>query len=392
MEINYFILSSLLLPILGFVFGYIVANMRSKEMELKIIDLSKDLAVKNETIAGKEEINIKVGEVAATLGAKAQEVIRSREELDREKEKFNTEKFNREKNDTTKVEYSGNLRGQQGEIKLKQLISQSTIYIENKNVFYGKEIPGYREKPDVRIQPTEDTMIIADAKAPLFEFDEYFEAMENDDKKRIQKLKTAVAEKIIERVKELAKKKYSEIQGAFEHVLLFLPTEQHVQVAREATQLLQKDLDEYAFERKIIITGPRSFSRDLSWAEKLLQMKKTYDSEKSTLKMMKFFLDSLNDQYESLSNLTYHNNKLTQSTKDLNELFSGYNKIFKDMKATGFWDDTFNDIEKNSNKINKIKLEKIIEPDEPITKKDNNLEKTIEPDKLTIEKDKKDLN
>ena len=97
MEINYFILSSLLLPILGFIFGYIVANMRSKAMELKIIDLSKDLAVKNETIAGKEEINSKVGEVAATLGAKAQEVIRSREELDREKEKFNTEKFNREK-------------------------------------------------------------------------------------------------------------------------------------------------------------------------------------------------------------------------------------------------------------------------------------------------------
>ena len=104
-------------------------------------------------------------------------------------------------------------------------------------------------------------------------------------------------------------------------------------------------------------------------------MKKTYDSEKSTLKMMKFFLDSLNDQYESLSNLTYHNNKLTQSTKDLNELFSGYNKIFKDMKATGFWDDTFNDIERNSNKIN-----------------NNNLEKPIESDKLTIEKDKKDLN
>ena len=107
-------------------------------MELKIIDLSKDLAVKNETIAGKEKTNIKVGEVAATLGAKAQEVIRSREELDREKEKFSTEKFNREKNDTTKIEYSGNLRGQQGEIILKRLISQSTIYIENKNVFMLK--------------------------------------------------------------------------------------------------------------------------------------------------------------------------------------------------------------------------------------------------------------
>ena len=365
MEINYFILSSLLLPILGFIFGYILANIRSKAMELKIIELSKDLAVKNETIAGNEKENIEVAKVVATLESKAQEVIKSKEELENEVERYNAEKFNRLKNDTTKLEYSGNLRGQQGEVALKKIINQSTIYIENKNVFYGKEIPGTREKPDVRIQPTEDTMIIADSKAPLFEFDEYFEAMENDDKQRIQELKTAVAEKIIERIKELAKKKYSEAEGAFEHVLLFLPTEQHVQVAREATQLLQKDLDEYAFERKIIITGPRNFSRDLNWAEKLLQMKKTYDSENATLKMMKLFLDSLNEQYTALSDLTYHTNKVSNANKDLNELFAGYDKILKDMQATGFWDEKFNDIEKNSNKINKIKLEKIIEPDEP---------------------------
>ena len=369
MEINYFILSSLLLPILGFIFGYILANIRSKEMELKIIELSKDLAVKNETIAGNEKENIEVAKVVATLESKAQEVIKSKEELENEVERYNAEKFNRLKNDTTKLEYSGNLRGQQGEAALKKIINQSTIYIENKNVFYGKEIPGTREKPDVRIQPTEDTMIIADSKAPLFEFDEYFEAMENDDKQRIQELKTAVAEKIIERIKELAKKKYSEAEGAFEHVLLFLPTEQHVQVAREATQLLQKDLDEYAFERKIIITGPRNFSRDLNWAEKLLQMKKTYDSENATLKMMKLFLDSLNEQYTALSDLTYHTNKVSNANKDLNELFTGYDKILKDMQATGFWDEKFNDIEKNSNKINKIKLEKIIEPDDPKIKK-----------------------
>ena len=375
MEINYFILSSLLLPILGFIFGYILANIRSKEMELKIIELSKDLAVKNETIAGNEKENIEVAKVVATLESKAQEVIKSKEELENEVERYNAEKFNRLKNDTTKLEYSGNLRGQQGEAVLKKIINQSTIYIENKNVFYGKEIPGTREKPDVRIQPTEDTMIIADSKAPLFEFDEYFEAMENDDKQRIQELKTAVAEKIIERIKELAKKKYSEAEGAFEHVLLFLPTEQHVQVAREATQLLQKDLDEYAFERKIIITGPRNFSRDLNWAEKLLQMKKTYDSENATLKMMKLFLDSLNEQYTALSDLTYHTNKVSNANKDLNELFAGYDKILKDMQATGFWDEKFNDIEKNSNKINKIKLEKIIEPDE-----------------LKIEKNKRELN
>ena len=375
MEINYFILSSLLLPILGFIFGYILANIRSKAMELKIIELSKDLAVKNETIAGNEKENIEVAKVVATLESKAQEVIKSKEELENEVERYNAEKFNRLKNDTTKLEYSGNLRGQQGEVALKKIINQSTIYIENKNVFYGKEIPGTREKPDVRIQPTEDTMIIADSKAPLFEFDEYFEAMENDDKQKIQQLKTAVAEKIIERIKELAKKKYSEAEGAFEHVLLFLPTEQHVQVAREATQLLQKDLDEYAFERKIIITGPRNFSRDLNWAEKLLQMKKTYDSENATLKMMKLFLDSLNEQYTALSDLTYHTNKVSNANKDLNELFAGYDKILKDMQATGFWDEKFNDIEKNSNKINKIKLEKIIEPDE-----------------LKIEKNKRELN
>ena len=375
MEINYFILSSLLLPILGFIFGYILANIRSKAMELKIIELSKDLAVKNETIAGNEKENIEVAKVVATLESKAQEVIKSKEELENEVERYNAEKFNRLKNDTTKLEYSGNLRGQQGEVALKKIINQSTIYIENKNVFYGKEIPGTREKPDVRIQPTEDTMIIADSKAPLFEFDEYFEAMENDDKQKIQQLKTAVAEKIIERIKELAKKKYSEAEGAFEHVLLFLPTEQHVQVAREATQLLQKDLDEYAFKRKIIITGPRNFSRDLNWAEKLLQMKKTYDSENATLKMMKLFLDSLNEQYTALSDLTYHTNKVSNANKDLNELFAGYDKILKDMQATGFWDEKFNDIEKNSNKINKIKLEKIIEPDE-----------------LKIEKNKRELN
>ena len=114
-----------------------------------------------------------------------------------------------------------------------------------------------------------------------------------------------------------------------------------------------------------MITGPRSFTRDLNWAEKLLQMKKTYDSEKSTFKMMKLFLDSLNKQYVALRDLTYHTNKVSNANKDLNELFVGYDKILTDMQATGFWDEKFNEIEKNSNKINKIKLEKIIEPDEP---------------------------
>ena len=60
MDINYFILSSLLLPILGFIIGYIFANRRAKEMDLKIMNLNKDLAVKNETIAGNEKIHIKV--------------------------------------------------------------------------------------------------------------------------------------------------------------------------------------------------------------------------------------------------------------------------------------------------------------------------------------------
>ena len=258
MDLNYFYLSSLLLPIIGAVIGYQFAQKNIKLKEKQLAESNKDLeilkALNEQSKENTERENKKIGEFISKLDGRISQLDQEKNFILKEKEKFNNERLNRIKNEKSKIEYSIGLRGKDNEEELKKLILQSTVYVEDKSVFFNKAMPDNSSKrPDVRIHPTNDTMILIDAKSPMMKFDDYFEAIDEDNQKKISSLKTDLAKHIVKRVDELADKKYSNAKGAFDHVLMFLPTEEHVQVAREATQLIQINMDQYAFDKKIYI-------------------------------------------------------------------------------------------------------------------------------------------
>ena len=251
------------------------------------------------------------------------------------------------------------------EEELKKLILQKTIYIEDKSVFFNKAMPENSSKrPDVRIHPTDDTMVLIDAKAPMMKFDDYFEAIDEDNQKKISTLKTDLAKHIVKRVDELADKKYSDAKGAFDHVLMFLPTEEHVQVAREATQLIQVNIDQYAFDKKIYISGPRSILRDLEWAEKLLKMRRSYEMERGMLETIKPLFKTIKVMTDHLQEMTRSSNTTIKANDKLNKTFlNSFIKTLDKLSSEGLDDENIDKALNNFKKIENIELETIMEPE-----------------------------
>ena len=108
--------------------------------------------------------------------------------------KLKLEELNSKQNDTVntivsrfeqiniKTEYSANSRGKKNELVLQELI-RNTKFVEGKNVHYNKKLPDMVGIPDVQFLISKDSKLIADAKAPLEPFDEYFDAMESHFKR-----------------------------------------------------------------------------------------------------------------------------------------------------------------------------------------------------------------
>ena len=369
MELNYFYISSLILPILGATIGYLYAQKDVKLKEKQLAESNQELEVLKAVRDQKEEnddlADKKFGEFISKIEGKINQVEKDKDILAIEREKFNNERLNRIKNENSKIEYSIGLRGKDNEEELKKLILQKTIYIEDKSVFFNKAMPENSSKrPDVRIHPTDDTMVLIDAKAPMMKFDDYFEAIDEDNQKKISTLKTDLAKHIVKRVDELADKKYSDAKGAFDHVLMFLPTEEHVQVAREATQLIQVNIDQYAFDKKIYISGPRSILRDLEWAEKLLKMRRSYEMERGMLETIKPLFKTIKVMTDHLQEMTRSSNTTIKANDKLNKTFlNSFIKTLDKLSSEGLDDENIDKALNNFKKIENIELETIMEPE-----------------------------
>ena len=128
--------------------------------------------------------------------------------------KLKLEELNTKQNDTVntivsrfeqiniKTEYSANSRGKKNELVLQELI-RNTKFVEGKNVYYNKKLPDMMGIPDVQFLISKDSKLIADAKAPLEPFDEYFDAMERGDLDKITAIKTKIGQAIKDHIDTL---------------------------------------------------------------------------------------------------------------------------------------------------------------------------------------------
>ncbi|RFA27812.1 DNA recombination protein RmuC [Alkalilimnicola ehrlichii] len=146
------------------------------------------------------------------------------------------------------------VRGRWGELTLRRLAELAGM-VEHCD-FYEQESINSEEgllRPDMIVRLPNGREIVVDAKTPL---DAYLNAVEaGDDETRRQEL-LRHANKVKDRVTELARKGYwQQFKNAPDFVVLFIPGEQFLSAAQE----IHRNLLEDALRDKVVLATPTSF-------------------------------------------------------------------------------------------------------------------------------------
>jgi DNA recombination protein RmuC len=140
------------------------------------------------------------------------------------------------------------IRGRWGEIHLRRLVELSGM---QKNVdFSEQESTQSGSRPDMVVRLPERGVLPVDAKVPL---DAFLKAMEtdNDDARRDLLAQHALAMR--SRIRELAQRSYwDQFETTPEVVVMFVPLEASLSAAFQ----VDRDLFEYAFQNKVLVTSP----------------------------------------------------------------------------------------------------------------------------------------
>ena len=301
--------------------------------------------------------------------------------------KLKLEELNTKQNDTVntivsrfeqiniKTEYSANSRGKKNELVLQELI-RNTKFVEGKNVYYNKKLPDMMGIPDVQFLISKDSKLIADAKAPLEPFDEYFDAMERGDLDKITAIKTKIGQAIKDHIDILSKKNYHKSKGAFKHVLMFLPSENHVQIARESSKFMQEDLENYAQKKNILITGPRNFLIDLDWFDLLMSME---ENNKLANELMNIINPLFSASKVLFNHFVDHSKNINQVVKSAEKINSSFSKTFintlQKVKDKGYKNDDIEDTLNSANKLDNEDVDQVNEPQNNLYKLDTTKKK-----------------
>ena len=213
--------------------------------------------------------------------------------------------------------------------------------------------------------------LIADAKAPLDPFDEYFDAPEKGDYETIKLIKTKIGKAIKDHIDELSKKHYHKAKGSFKFILMFLPSENHVQIARESSKYMQIDLENYARGKNILITGPRNFLIDLDWFDKLMSMEENN-------KLANELLDTINPLFSAskvlFSHFVDHSRSINQVVKSAEKINSSFSKTLinalQKVKDKGYKNPDIETTIENSEKLSESGLDQVSEPQDNLYKLD----------------------
>lgn len=145
------------------------------------------------------------------------------------------------------------VRGQWGELTLKRLVELAGM-VQHCD-FYEQEqtqTDSGNIRPDMVVRMPGDREIVVDVKTPL---DAYLSAIEaGDDKQREAHLERH-AQKVRERIRELASKSYwNQFSRSPDFVVLFIPGDHFLSAALDKNP----DLIEYALRQKVILATPTS--------------------------------------------------------------------------------------------------------------------------------------
>ena len=354
----------IILPLATLVIGYLVSTIMSKNT---INQKNQEIAILETQLSERDITNDAVDNTINQISEKYDNIVSEKESWEHEKLSFLKDRLQQSHLEKIKAEYALNMRGKDNEKELKKLIA-TTIYVDNKTVFYDKKLDDLSGRPEVRFQPTADIKILADAKAPLDPFDEYFEALDQGDLKKMKSIQSMIAENIKKHIEDLSKKGYHKSKGTFPYVLMFLPSDMHEQVVRESGSLIQKNLDEYAFEKNILISGPRNFLSDLAWAERLMYMEKNNEIVEDTVNTIGELFLNVRKMIGHLKKQTKSINETANSTHLLNLNFIKYLNVLSKIKENGFKNEDLDQSISDLSDLEEFEIKDVRDPEDKKSK------------------------
>lgn len=142
---------------------------------------------------------------------------------------------------------SPTVRGRWGEIHLRRLVELSGM---GRHVDFSEQESTDLGRPDMIIRLPEKGIVPVDAKVPL---DAFLRAMETEDEDARRQLFAEHARAFRSRVRDLSQKAYWEqFERNPEVVVMFVPVDASLSAAFQA----DRDLFEYAFQNKVLVTSP----------------------------------------------------------------------------------------------------------------------------------------
>jgi DNA recombination protein RmuC len=140
------------------------------------------------------------------------------------------------------------IRGRWGEIHLRRLVELCGM---EKNVdFSEQESTQSGNRPDMVVRLAGRGIVPVDSKVPL---DAFLKAMESENEDARKELLVQHAQAMRSRVRELSQRAYwDQFETAPEVVVMFVPVEASLSAAFQN----DRDLFEYAFQNKVLVTSP----------------------------------------------------------------------------------------------------------------------------------------
>jgi DNA recombination protein RmuC len=139
------------------------------------------------------------------------------------------------------------VRGRWGEMHLRRLVELSGMA---RHVDFSEQEATASGRPDMIVRLPERGIVPVDAKVPL---DAYLKAMESETDEARNPLLDQHAQALRSRVRELAQRSYwDQFDRAPEIVVMFVPIEASLSAAFQR----DRDLFEYAFQNKVLLSSP----------------------------------------------------------------------------------------------------------------------------------------
>jgi DNA recombination protein RmuC len=139
------------------------------------------------------------------------------------------------------------VRGRWGEIHLRRLVELSGMSL---HVDFSEQESTETGRPDMLIRLPERGIVPVDSKVPL---DAFMKAMDTDDEEARRQLLAEHAKAFRGRIRELSQRAYWEqFEKIPEVVVMFVPVEASLSAAFQS----DRDLFEFAFQNKVLVTSP----------------------------------------------------------------------------------------------------------------------------------------